>query len=449
MAENYLTYKLADTVRRTATVPDDLFGKYGVKRGLRNEDGSGVLVGLTKVGDVIGYEADKEGVKQPIPGKLLYRGYDIEDLVNATMKEGRMGYEEVAYLLLSGQLPDAVELQQFHELIIQNMPLPHDAIMSIMSLRGHDIMNVLARSVLELYTYDPAPDDLSQENAMAQSVALVAQFPTIIAYAFNSLRNAKHGLPMHVRLPVPELSIAENFLYMTRKDFSALDAKTLDLLLVLMAEHGGGNNSTFSVRVTSSTRTDIYSAIAAGIGSLRGPLHGGANLKVSGMHRYLREEVSNWKDPDEVDFHLERILARQGFDKSGLIYGIGHAVYTISDPRTGLLRGLARQLAAEKGREDEFDFMELVEQRAGIAFGRVKKTDAPMPANVDFYSGLVYDLVGLPEEIFTPLFAMARIAGWVAHRNEELNFSGQRIIRPAFRSVVGETKKYIPLNKRV
>jgi citrate synthase len=447
MEHEYLTYKLADTLKVSTRIDTELFSKYGVKRGLRNEDGSGVLVGLTNVGNVVGYQRDSAAKMLPIPGKLLYRGYDLEDLVHGAAADKRMGFEEVAYLLLAGDLPDADELAAFHNLLVTNMSLPHDLVISIIQRKGSSIMNALARTVLEMHTFDENADDLSRINAMEQSIRLIAQFPTIIAYAINSYRHLWNGLPLHVRLPDIKLSLAENFLYMTSKNYTELDARVLDLLLMLHAEHGGGNNSTFTVRVTSSTRTDIYSSIAAGIGSLNGPLHGGANIKVVDMFHHLQEAISSWDDEDEISAYLTRMLHKEVYDGSGLIYGIGHAVYTVSDPRALLLRKLAAELAAEKGRSGEFAFLERIERCALAIFDR-SKNHKQMCANVDFYSGFVYELLGLPTEIFTPLFAMSRIAGWVAHRNEELNFTARRIIRPAFRNVIDETFPYVPLAAR-
>jgi citrate synthase len=444
----YLTYKLADTIKQSAKIDTELFKKYGVKRGLRNEDGSGVLVGLTKIGNVVGYERAEDGTLKPIPGKLFYRGYDIEDLVHGVMKEKRCGFEEIAYLLLSGKLPDKDELHEFHELLYDSMPLPHETTMSIMSLRGSNIMNILARSVLEMYTFDENADDLSRENSMRQSIELISRFPTIIAYAYNVYRHHDKGRSLHIRHPNPDLSLAGNFLYMLKKDFTDLEARTLDLMLILQAEHGGGNNSTFTVRVTSSTQTDIYSSIAAGIGSLKGPLHGGANIQVVDMFFHLKENIRNWTDINEIDAYLTRILNKDAYNRTGLIYGIGHAVYTISDPRATLLRELARDLAKEKNRLAEFEFLELLEERAVDVFARVKNNGKQVSSNVDFYSGFVYNMIGLPTEIYTPLFAMARIVGWTAHRNEELNFAGRRIIRPAYRNVIETTAPYVPLGSR-
>jgi len=448
MQQDYLVYKLAETIKSTARIDPALFAELGVKRGLRNDDGTGVLVGLTRIGDVVGYEHDEAGRVYPVPGRLLYRGYDVAELVAAFAAENRFGFEEVAYLLLSGQLPDAECLEQFRQLLVANMPLPHDAIMSILALQGNNVMNIMARSVLELYTHDPNPENLSREHEMEQSIALIGHFPTIIAYAYNVLRHTTQRLPLHVRLPKPDLSLVQNFLYMLRKDYTDLDAHVLDLLLVLQAEHGGGNNSTFAVRVTSSSQTDIYSSIAAGIGSLKGPLHGGANIKVAEMIAHLQQAITDWTSAAEVRAYLERILKKEAYDGKGLIYGIGHAVYTISDPRVELLRNQAMQLAAEKGRMAEFDFLDLVAREAVPLVSNMKKNGAPVAVNVDFYSGLIYDLIGIPRELYTPLFAMARIVGWAAHRNEELNFSGRRIIRPAYRTAIEDVPKYVPLSQR-
>ena len=448
MQQTQLTHKLAQTITSTATIDPALFAQLGVKRGLRNDDGTGVLVGLTRIGDVVGYEHDADGRVIPVPGRLMYRGYDVADLVAACEAEHRFGFEEVAFLLLSGQLPNAECLEQFRELLVTNMPLPHEATMSILALRGSNVMNILARSVLELYNYDSAPEDLSLDHAMAQSIALISQFPTIIAYAYNMHRHHTMRLPLHIRLPKPDLALAQNFLYMLRKDFTELDAQLLDLLLVLQAEHGGGNNSAFAVRVTSSTRTDIYSSIAAGIGSLKGPLHGGANIKVTDMMSHLEQVITDWTDADEITAYLERIVRQEAYDGRGLIYGIGHAVYTISDPRVELIRAKAQALAAEKGRSDEFEFIDLVGRQAVEVVSRLKKNGAPIAVNVDFYSGLIYDLIGIPPELYTPLFAVARIVGWVAHRNEELNFSGRRIIRPAYSTAIETLPTYVPLAQR-
>ncbi|WP_321478486.1 citrate/2-methylcitrate synthase [uncultured Bacteroides sp.] len=447
MKKEYIIYKLSEDMKDCTRIDNDLFTKYDVKRGLRNDDGTGVLVGLTKVGNVVGYERIPGGGLQPIPGKLYYRGYDVEDLVHSAVKEKRFGFEEVAYLLLSGSLPDKEQLSSFLELINDNMPLGQKTKMNILELEGSNIMNILARSVLEMYTFDPNPDDTSRDNLMRQSIDLISKFPTIIAYAYNMLRHATFGRSLHIRHPQEKLSIAENFLFMLKKSYTQLEARTLDLLLILQADHGGGNNSTFTVRVTSSTGTDTYSSIAAGIGSLKGPLHGGANIQVVDMFHHLEQNIHDWTNVEEIDTYFTRMLNKEVYNKTGLIYGIGHAVYTISDPRAILLKDLARDLAKEKGREREFTFLELLEERAIATFSKIKGNGKTVSSNVDFYSGFVYEMIGLPQEIYTPLFAMARIVGWCAHRNEELNFEGKRIIRPAYKNVL-DMAEYMPLKKR-
>ena len=448
MNKEYLIYKLSDEVKNSCKIDKEAFTKFNVKRGLRNEDGSGVLVGLTNIGNVVGYERDEQGKLKPTEGKLYYRGYELDDLVTPLLKEKRFGFEEVAFLLLSGQLPDKEELEAFKELINDNMPLDHRTITHIIELEGSNIMNILARCVLEMYTFDPNPDDISRDNLMRQSVELIAKFPTIIAYAYNIYRHSVQGRSLHIRHPREKLSIAENFLYMLLgNNYTPLDARTLDLLLILQAEHGGGNNSTFTVRVMSSTCTDTYSSIAAGIGSLKGPKHGGANIRVHHMMEHLKQAIHDWEDEGEIFRYLCRMVRKEAYDESGLIYGIGHAVYTLSDPRAVLLKEMAGRLAAEKGRTKEFEFMKRVEKLAVQAVYSVKGVGKKLCANVDFYSGFVYDLIGLPEEIYTPLFAMARIVGWCAHRNEELCFTGRRIIRPAYRCVA-DLRDYVPVAER-
>jgi citrate synthase len=451
MQNDYMIFKLSETVKTTAKIDKELFTKFGVKRGLRNEDHTGVLVGLSKIGDVVGYEKDEEGKLKAIPGKLIYRGIDVEDLVHGIQSENRLGFEETAFLLLSGYQPDKEELKIFGNILYEAMPLEQKATMNILDLEGSNIMNILSRTVLEMYTYDPDPDNISRDNLMRQSIDLIAKFPTIIAYAYNIYRHSQRGRSLHIRHPQENVSIAENFLFMMKgpNSYTELDVKILDLMLILHAEHGGGNNSTFTVRVTSSSQTDTYSSIAAGIGSLKGPLHGGANIQVTAMFEHLMKAIKNWSDVKEIDTYLKRMLNKEVYNKSGLIYGIGHAVYTVSDPRAILLKELARDLAREKGLEKEFAFMELVEERSINAFMNHKGSEInkQVCANVDFYSGFVYEAIGLPKEVFTPLFAMSRIVGWCAHRNEELNFSGKRIIRPAYKNV-GEKQHFIPLEKR-
>jgi citrate synthase len=447
MKKEYLIYKLSETVKTTCKIDNNLFTKYNVKRGLRNEDRSGVLVGLTQIGNVVGYERLPEGGLKAIPGKLYYRGYDVDNIVRALIDEKRFGFEEVAFLMLSGELPDKENLQNFRELLSDNMPLEQKTKLYIIDLEGQNIMNILARSVLEMYNFDPNPDDTSPDNLMRQSIELISKLPTIIAYAYNIYRHSSSGRSLIIRHPRENLSIAENFLYMLKRNYTDLEARTLDLMLVLQAEHGGGNNSTFTVRVTSSTGTDTYSAIAAGIGSLKGPLHGGANIQVANMFAHLKENIVDWTNEDEIDTYLMRMLKKEVHDKSGLIYGIGHAVYTISDPRAILLKELARDLAKEKDREKEFAFLELIEERSINCLFKFKGVSTQVCANVDLYSGFVYEMIGLPQIIYTPLFAMARIVGWTAHRIEELNFKSKRIIRPAYKNILDE-QQYVPISKR-
>ena len=449
MKDEYMIYKLSESIKTTSHIDNDLFSKHNVKRGLRNEDHSGVLVGLTKIGDVVGYERLPEGGVRAIPGKLFYRGIDVEELVHGIFAEKRFGFEETAFLLLSGFLPDREELDVFTRLLNQSLPLEQKTKMNILDLEGHNIMNILSRSVLEMYTFDPDPDNTSRDNLMRQSIDLIAKFPTIIAYAYNIVRHSQQGRSLHIRHPKEKLSIAENFLYMLKGRYTELEARILDLCLILHAEHGGGNNSTFTVRVTSSSGTDTYSSIAAAIGSLKGPLHGGANLRVIDMLHHLKENIVNWKDKKEIDAYLMKILRKEAYNREGLIYDVGHAVYTISDPRALLLKEMARDLAREKDREAEFDFLELLEERAVENFMTFKgnQVNKRVCANVDFYSGFIYEMIGLPQEVYTPLFAMSRITGWTAHRIEELNFESKRIIRPAYKNV-SEKCPFVPLTER-
>ena len=448
MNKEYLVYKLADKVKVTSRIDSALFQKYGVKRGLRNEDGSGVLVGLTNIGNVVGYERQADGSVKPTEGRLYYRGYELKDLTRPILEDGkRFGYEEAAYLLLSGDLPDEEELESFAELLNSRMALDHRSLVHIIDLEGSNIMNILSRCVLEMYTFDPTPEEVSRDNQMRQAVDLIAKFPTIIAYAYNCYRHSVQGKGLHIRHPKEGLSLAENFLWMLRGEYTPMEARMLDLLMITQAEHGGGNNSTFTVRVTSSTQTDIYSSIAAGIGSLKGRLHGGANMMVADMFKHLRKSIKNWEDSDEIDQYLMRMLRGEAYDGSGLIYGLGHAVYTLSDPRAVTLKRMAGELASAKGFEREFEFLKLIEERGLECISRVHGGGRPICANLDFYSGFIYEMIGIPMELYTPIFAMSRIVGWCAHRLEELNFEDRRIIRPAYMNVGGE-RKYKPMDKR-
>jgi 2-methylcitrate synthase len=447
-----LISQLEPSVKKACQIDSELFEKYDVKRGLRNSDGSGVLVGLTNVGEVVGYK--KEGGKVvAVPGRLLYRGIDIEDIVGGFQKENRHGFDETVYLLLTGHLPGKEALNDFSEHLASLRPLPDDFTKDmILSMKGKDVLNILARSVLGLYTLDDRPDSIAIDNMIKQSLNIIAKFPTIVAYSYQALRHLYKGKTLSIRHPQPNLSTAENFLYLIKGDcngFTKLEADLLDLLLVLHAEHGGGNNSTFTMRVTSSSETDIYSSITSAIGSLKGPLHGGANVRVLEMMEDMKIHVKDWKDENEVKAHLLKILNKKANDFSGKIYGIGHAVYTISDPRAAILKAKARELAIEKGRLSEFELYELVENLTPEVFRVFKgeKSTKVVCINVDFYSGFVYSMLDISKELYTPLFAIGRVSGWCTHRIEELTFSAKRIIRPAFKNVFGK-QEYIPLTKR-
>lgn len=451
MEDKEFFQKLEEMVRESCKIDNDLFEKFDVKRGLRNNDRTGVLVGLTNIGDVVGYEKENDKVV-PVPGRLLYRGIDIEKIAHGFQQEKRHGFDETVYLLLTGQMPSKPELEDFTSHLASLRALPDPFIKDmILSMKGKDVLNILARSVLGLYTLDNKPDDISLDNMIRQSLNLIAKFPPIIAYSYQALRHAYQGRTLSIRHPQNELTTAENFLHLIKGEgsYSKLQSDLIDLSLVLHAEHGGGNNSTFTMRVTSSTETDIYSAVTSAIGSLKGPLHGGANLRVLNMMEDIKKNVKNWKDETEVENYLLKILKKEAHDRTGKIYGIGHAVYTISDPRAILLKEKARELAIESGRSDEFELYSLVEKITPEVFREFKgeKTAKVVCINVDFYSGFVYSCIGIPKELYTPLFAMARIAGWCAHRLEELTFSAKRIIRPAFKNVY-ERRDYVPLEKR-
>jgi citrate synthase len=443
---------LSKSVTKACQIDNELFEKYDVKRGLRNSDGTGVLVGLTNIGEVIGYKKEQDKVIA-IPGRLLYRGIDIDDIVTGFQKDQRHGFDETVFLLLTGRLPDREELKNFSQHLASLRALPDDFTKDmILSMKGKDVLNILARSVLGLYTLDEHPDSIALENMVKQSLNLIAKFPTIVAYSYQALRHLYKGKTLSIRHPQPNLSTAENFLYLIKGDcsgFSKLEADLLDLLLVLHAEHGGGNNSTFTMRVTSSSETDIYSSITSAIGSLKGPLHGGANVRVLEMMEDMKMHVKNWTDEEEVEAHLLRILNKKANDLSGKIYGIGHAVYTISDPRAAILKAKARELAIEKGRLAEFELYSVVERLTPEVFRIFKgeKSAKVVCINVDFYSGFVYSMLDISKELYTPLFAIGRVSGWCTHRIEELTFSAKRIIRPAFKNVFGK-QEYTPIANR-
>jgi len=452
MSNTTFISKLETSVKESCNIDNKLFEEFEVKRGLRNQDGTGVLVGLTNIGNVVGYKKE-DGKVVAIPGRLLYRGMDIEDITQGFQKEDRHGYEETVYLLLTGHLPNKEELSQFSAHLATLRGLPDDFTKDmILSMKGKDVLNILARSVLGLYTLDEKPDSIALDNMIKQSLSMIAKFPTIVAYSYQALRHLYKGKTLSIRHPQPNLSTAENFLYLIKGDckgYSKLEADLLDLLLVLHAEHGGGNNSTFTLRVTSSSETDIYSAITSAIGSLKGPLHGGANVRVLEMMEDMKVHVKDWTSEKEVTEYLLKILNKKANDFSGKIYGIGHAVYTISDPRAAILKAKARELAIEKGRLDEFELYSLVERLTPEVFRVFKgeKSTKVVCINVDFYSGFVYACLDISKELYTPLFAIGRVSGWCAHRIEELTFSAKRIIRPAFKNVYGE-HPYVPLNMR-
>ena len=426
----------------------EMHSKYNVKRGLRNADGTGVLVGLTNIGDVHGYIVD-ENEKVPVEGRLRYRGIDIEEIVEGCRREKRFGYNEVAYLLLFGNLPTNEQLEHFKGMLDACRELPDGFTESmILKAPSPDIMNKLARAVLASYSYDEFPDDLSIKNVLRQSIELIARFPTMVAYGYQAKCHYYDNKSLFIHKPQSGLSTAANFLYMMRPDstFSELEAETLDLSLMLHAEHGGGNNSAFALHVVSSSDTDTYSAIAAAVGSLKGLKHGGANIKVADMMETIKTAVKDWNDEQEVAAYLKKILGKGVFDRKGLIYGMGHAVYTLSDPRAIILREKAGELAMAKSRMDEYQLFRLIERIAPKVIAKAKGHDKAISANVDFYSGFVYDMLNIPRELFTPIFAISRIAGWCAHRIEEI-VSGGRIIRPAYKSV-SERRSFIPLDER-
>ncbi len=448
--EEFFT-KLEGSVREACQIENNLFEKFDVKRGLRNTDRTGVLVGLTNIGDVVGYRKE-DGNVIPVPGRLYYRGLDIEEITHGFQRENRHGFDEIVYLLLTGRLPAGYELDEFSSHLASLRSLPDSFVKDmILSMKGKDVLNILARSVLGLYTLDEEPENINLHNLIRQSLNLIAKFPAIIAYSYQALRHAYQGKTLSIRHPQADLTTAENFLHLIKgKDtYSRLQADLIDLALVLHAEHGGGNNSTFTMRVTSSTETDIYSATTSAIGSLKGPLHGGANLKVLDMMENIKENVHNWKDEVEVENYLLKILKKETYDRTGKIYGVGHAVYTLSDPRAVLLKEKAKLLADESGRTDEYELYSMVERITPEVFRKFKGEQSAkvVCVNVDFYSGFVYSCIGIPKELFTPLFAMARIAGWCAHRIEELTFSAKRIIRPAFKNVY-ERRAYVPIGDR-
>jgi len=446
--EDELIEKLSKQAKESSLIDPELFVKYQVKRGLRDIDGRGVLVGLTEIGDVRSYIVE-ENEMVPIPGKLLYRGIDIEDIVEGFVKHDRFGFEETCYLLLFGSLPTKKELEDFEALLSEYRRLPDDFVRDmILKMPSHDVMNSIARSVLALYSYDKQAENTDIKNVLKQCLKLIAWFPLIAVYGYQAYKHYHDNKSLFIHSPKKELKTAENILHMLRPDskYTKLEASLLDLALVLHAEHGGGNNSTFVTHVVTSAGSDTYSVIAAALGSLKGPRHGGANIKVVQMFEDMKKSISNWEDENQIIDYLSKLLSKQAFDRSGLIYGIGHAVYSISDPRTLILKKYAADLAKEKGLEKEFKLYSKVEELAPEVIGNVRKMYKGVSANVDFFSGFVYSMLDLAQELYTALFAIARVVGWSAHRIEEISNNG-KIIRPAYKSV--STKKdYVDIEER-
>lgn len=439
--------ELAKTASVNNAIAAELYEKYDVKRGLRDRNGKGVLCGLTEISEVTSWE-NKDGVRTPVPGVLCYRGYNIKDLVRSCIDENRFGFEETVYLLLFGKLPNRRELSEFSEMLAEFRVLPRNFVRDvIMKSPSKDMMNMLAKCVLSLYSYDPDPENIYLSNVLRQSLQLISQLSLLAAYSYRAYRYDAMDSSLVIHKSKPEYSTAQNILHILRKDsnFTDLEAKVLDVCLILHADHGGGNASTFTTHLATSTGTDTYSSVAASLGSLKGPKHGGANIKVMQMFENIKENVRHWDDKSVRDY-VAKILNKKAFDRSGLVYGMGHAVYTISDPRAEVLRIYAGKLAVEKGREEEFHLYETVASMASDIICQQKNLTKPISPNVDFYSGFVYSMLNLPTALYTPLFAVARIAGWSAHRMEEL-VSGGKIIRPAY-ECVSERREYIPMNKR-
>ena len=450
MAENESSFidKLSVLAQRNDPIDKSLYEKYDVKRGLRNANGTGVLVGLTGIGDVVGYEV-KDGKKIAIPGRLVYRGYNVETLVKDAEEHNQFGYEQCVYLLLFGELPTQDDLDTFKDYLGQLRSLPDNFTEDmIMKAPSSDIMNKLARGVLASYSYDPNPEDRALSNVLRQCIELISRLSTLASYAYQAKRRYYDGKSMYIHNPLPELSTAENFLRLIRnnKAFTDDEAKLLDLALILHAEHGGGNNSSLTVHVVSSADTDTYSAIGAAVGSLKGCRHGGANIQVAEMMDDIKKNVRDWSSEKEVKAYLEKIASKEAYNRTGLIYGMGHAVYTINDPRATLLRDKAAKLAREKGLEEEYNLFKMVEKLSPDILYEKHGDSKKICANVDLYSGFVYSMLNIPRELFTPIFAISRIAGWSAHRIEEI-IAGGKIYRPAYKNIFAE-REYIPIEKR-
>ena len=440
--------ELAACSDRNNGIQPQMYIDHHVKRGLRDLEGRGVIAGLTEISDIQSKEITPDGQEIPAEGKLFYRGINVRDLVTGFMSEKRHGFEETVYLLLFSALPDQQELARFSALLSGYRSLPPSFVRDlILKAPGRDMMNILSRSVLALYAYDENPDDISTANVLRQCLQLIAQFPLLSVYGYQSYQHYHNGKSLFIHFPKPEYDTAENLLFILREngEFSPLEARLLDLALVLHAEHGGGNNSTFTTHVVTSSGTDTYSAVSAALGSLKGPRHGGANIKVMRMFDDMRASIDT-TDKHQIRDYLIRLLDREAFDRAGLIYGMGHAVYSISDPRADILRAAAEKLSEEKGMQEEFHLYETVAELAPAIIAEKRKMYKGVSANVDFYSGMVYKMLGLPYELFTPIFAISRIAGWSAHRLEEIQCAG-KIIRPAYISVK-KPASYVPLDQR-
>ncbi|MBQ8783867.1 MAG: citrate/2-methylcitrate synthase [Clostridia bacterium] len=441
--------KLGDLLYEENVIDPALYSQHKVNRGLRDINGKGVLTGLTEISEVLSRKV-VDGEEVPCDGELYYRGYNVHDLINDFIADRRFGFEETTYILLFGKLPTKDELEEFKDILSDYRSLPNSFVRDfIMKSPSSDMMNSLARSVLALYSYDNNPDDTSINNVLRQCLHLIALFPQLAVYSYRAYDYyRKESSSFFIHMPKREYSTAENILYMLRPDgqFTPLEAEILDIALVLHAEHGGGNNSSFTTHVVTSSGTDTYSAIAAALGSLKGPKHGGANIKVCSMFENIKENVSDWSDREQIADCLDKIVSKQAFDKTGLVYGIGHAIYSISDPRATIFRGYVERLAQEKGRSDEFELYKSVEELAPQIIAKHRNMYKGVSANVDFYSGFVYQMLGLPQELYTPIFAIARISGWSAHRLEEL-INGNKIIRPAYKSVSGR-REYKNLKDR-
>jgi citrate synthase len=428
--------EMSEVSVRNNNIEPSMYAQHRVNKGLRDMNGVGVVTGLTEISTIEAKRINENGETVPCEGKLCYRGINVYDLVNGFRSDNRFGFEETVYLLLFSQLPDKTQLERFTKELSKYRSLPKSFVRDmILKAPGKDMMNILSRCVLALYAYDDNPDDISTPNVLRQSMQLISMFPLLAVYGYQSYRHYHRGKSLHIRLPKPQFSTAENFLHLLRKDgeFSDLEAKILDLAMVLHAEHGGGNNSTFTTHVVTSSGTDTYSSVAAALGSLKGPRHGGANIKVVKMFEDMKKSI-NMKKKGEIEDYLKRLLDKQAFDNAGLIYGMGHAVYSLSDPRSNILKECAKALSHEKGRDEEYALYETVAQLAPEMIAEKRKMYKGVSANVDFYSGLIYKMLNIPNELYTPLFAISRIAGWSAHRIEEIQNAG-KIIRPAYISV--------------